>query len=196
MDNGTGSKPANEPMLRRLLQRHIPHQDTLKRKRSLRLLHPIIANTSLWVLTRRSVGNAFMVGLFCALLPIPFQMVLAACGAWLLRCNLPLCVGLVWLTNPLTMPLIFYGNYRLGSFILDTPVQSAPNHLSTHWFAAKMIDILPILFLGSLVSAIVIGVVSNILVRLIWRWQVARSWKRRTKRRRDQREAIHRNTLI
>ncbi|SHF52380.1 hypothetical protein SAMN02745148_02891 [Modicisalibacter ilicicola DSM 19980] len=182
-------------MLRRLLQRHMPHQETLKRNRSLRFMGPVIANTSLWVLTRRSVGNAFMVGLFCALLPIPFQMALAACGAWLLRCNLPLSVGLVWLTNPLTMPLIFYGNYRLGTWLLDTPVQPAPDHLSTHWFAAQMVDILPILFVGSLVSAMVIGVLSNVLLRLVWRWQVARSWKRRARRRCSQREALHQNTL-
>lgn len=171
-------------MPRRLLQRYMPHPDTLKRTRSLRFLSHLMANTSLWVLTRHSVGNAFMVGLFCALLPIPFQMVVAALGAWLLRCNLPLSVGLVWLTNPLTMPIVFYGNYRLGAWLLDTPARHVPDHLSTQWIAAQMLDILPVLLFGSLVAAVVVGLTSNLMIRLLWRWHVARSWKRRTQRRR------------
>lgn len=171
-------------MPRRLIQRYMPHPDTLKRTRSLRFLSHIIGNASLWVLTRRSVGNAFMVGLFCALLPIPFQMVLAAFGAWLLRCNLPLSIGLVWLTNPLTMPIIFYGNYRLGAWLLNTPARHVPDRISTHWVAEQMMDILPILLFGSVVSAIVAGLASNVIVRLLWRWQVSRSWKRRARRRR------------
>ena len=110
-------------------------------------------------------------------------MVVAACGSRLLRCNLPLSVGLVWLTNPLTMPIIFYGNYRIGAWLLNTPPRHMPNHMSTQWIANQMIDILPALLTGSLVAAIVVGLASNALIRLIWRWQVSRSWKRRARRR-------------
>ncbi|MBZ9538534.1 DUF2062 domain-containing protein [Modicisalibacter tunisiensis] len=176
-------------MPRRLLQRYMPQPETLQRNRSLRFMSHLIGNASLWMLTRRSVGNAFMVGLFCALLPMPFQMVVAAAGAWLLRCNLPLSVGLVWLTNPLTMPLIFYGNYRLGAWLLNTPARPAPDQFSTHWIAAKMAEILPPLLLGSLVAAVVTGVVANVAIRLIWRWHVARNWRRRQRRRRRARTA-------
>ncbi len=171
-------------MPRRLLQRYMPHPETLKRNRSLRFMGHLIGDASLWMLTRRSVGNAFMVGLFCALLPIPFQMVVAVCGARLFLCNLPLSVGLVWLTNPLTMPLIFYGNYRLGAWLLDTPPRHMPDHMSTQWIANQMTDILPALLVGSLAAAVVIGVSGNVIIRLIWRWQVARSWKRRARHRR------------
>lgn len=183
MDNGPVPEPASDLMPRRLLQRYMPHPETLKRNRSLRFMGHLVGDASLWVLTRRSVGNAFMVGLFCALLPIPFQMVVAACGSRLLRCNLPLSVGLVWLTNPLTMPIIFYGNYRIGAWLLDTPARHMPDHLSTQWIANQMVDILPALLIGSLVAAIVVGVTGNVLIRLIWRWQVSRSWKRRARRR-------------
>ena len=82
-------------MPRRFLQRYMPKPDTLRRQRSLRFMAPLIADPGLWLLTRRSVANAFSVGLFCAMLPIPFQMVVAALGARLSRCNLALSVGLV-----------------------------------------------------------------------------------------------------
>jgi uncharacterized protein (DUF2062 family) len=171
-------------MPRRFLQRYMPHPDALKGNRSLRFMRHLIGDASLWMLSRRTVANAFMIGVFCALLPIPFQMVLAAGGACLLRCNLPLSIGLVWITNPLTMPIIFYGNYRLGAWLLATPPRAAPDTLSTQWVAEQLVDILPALALGSLVAAVVAGLAANAGIRLIWRWQVSRSWRRRRKERR------------
>lgn len=173
-------------MPRRFLQRYMPHPETLRRQRSLRFMSHLIGNPALWVLSRRSVANAFSVGLFSAMLPIPFQMVVAACGAWLVRANLPLSVGLVWITNPLTMPLIFYGNYRLGAWLMDTPAREAPARLSTRWIAEQMADILPALAVGSVATAIALAIFGNLVIRLIWRWQVSRSWKRRTRRRQRQ----------
>lgn len=177
-------------MPRRFLQRYMPRPDTLKRRRSLRFMAPLIADPRLWVLTRRSVANAFSVGIFCALLPIPFQMVAAAVGARLSRCNLALAVGLVWITNPLTMPLIFYANYRLGALFFDTPVREAPVRLSTRWIAEQMHDILPALFVGSLISAVILAALANVAIRLIWRWHVSRHWRRRQRKRRQRRARI------
>ena len=171
-------------MPRRFLQRYMPHPETLRRQRSLRFMSHLIGNPALWVLSRRSVANAFSVGLFSAMLPIPFQMVVAACGAWVARANLPLSVGLVWITNPLTMPLIFYGNYRLGAWLMNTPAREVPERLSTRWIAEQMADILPALAVGSVVSAIVLALLGNLMIRLIWRWHVSRSWKARHRRRR------------
>src|SRR5690625_4433946 len=134
-------------MPRRFLQRYMPNPETRRRQRSLRFMSKLIGDTGLWILSRRSVANAFSVGLFTAMLPIPFQMVVAAFGAWLFRCNLPLSVGLVWTTNPLSMPLLFYGNYRIGASLMNTPAREAPTQASTPWAAERMADILPALAL-------------------------------------------------
>ncbi|MDR5901314.1 DUF2062 domain-containing protein [Halomonas icarae] len=171
-------------MPRRLLQRYMPHPDALRRQRSLRFMSALIGDPALWVLSRRSVANAFSVGLFSAMLPIPLQMAIAAGGAKLARCNLPLSVGLVWVTNPLTMPLIFYANYRLGAWLMNIPGREAPERLSPHWVAERLGDILPALALGSVVMAVILALVGNLAVRLLWRWQVSRSWKARHRRRR------------
>lgn len=191
MHNSPGLEAASlSSMPRRLLQRYLPHPDALRRRRSLRVVSHLIGNPSLWVLTRRSVANAFSIGLFSALLPIPFQMLVAAAGSWLVRCNLPLSIGLVWITNPLTMPLIFYGNYRLGTWLLDMPVREAPERISTRWIAEQLVEILPTLALGSLVAAVAIAALANLAIRLVWRWQVSRNWKARARRRRHQRPAV------
>lgn len=177
-------------MPRRFFLRYMPKPDTLKRQRSLRFIAPLIADPRLWQLTRRSVANAFSVGLFCAMLPIPCQMVAAALGARFSRSNLALAVGLVWITNPLTMPLFFYGNYWVGTFFLDTPVREAPSRLSTQWLAEQMHNIMPALLLGSLVSAVVLAIMANVAVRLVWRWHVSHHWKRRRQKRRQRRARV------
>ncbi|CAN0551976.1 unnamed protein product [Ectocarpus sp. 12 AP-2014] len=177
-------------MPRRFLQRYMPKPDTIRKQRSLRFMAPLIADPGLWLLTRRSVANAFSVGVFCAMLPIPFQMVVAALGARLTRCNLALSIGLVWITNPLTMPLIFYGNYRIGTFMLGEPVREAPSRISTRWIAEQMHDIMPPLIVGSLVTAIILAIFVNVAIRLIWRWHVSHNWKRRRLKRRQRRSQI------
>jgi uncharacterized protein (DUF2062 family) len=73
---------------------------------------------------------AFFVGLFLAFIPVPGQMVLAALGAVMLRCNLPISVGLVWITNPLTVPAIFYLAYQVGALIIDVPLKEVEFVLS------------------------------------------------------------------
>ncbi|WP_110664896.1 DUF2062 domain-containing protein [Salinicola halophilus] len=170
-------------MSRRWLQRFIPTREKLQHARSLRFMRHWLDDPALWVLTRRSVAGACTVGLFAAMLPIPFQMVLAAVGAYGFRGNLPLSVSLVWLTNPLTMPVIFYFNYRVGAWLLDYPAREVPQHISTAWIADQMTHLVVPLYVGSIVVGLLLALSSNVIVRLVWRWQIARSWRRRARRR-------------
>lgn len=169
-------------MLRHYIKRYLPDPDTIRRRRALRLIHPLLSNPALWAVSRRSVANGISVGLFCALLPIPFQMLVAALGAWWLRGHLTLALALVWLTNPLTMPVVFYVTYRIGAFTLNMPPRELPDQVSVSWFANQLIDAMPALVLGSLICALTLGLVANILTRLVWRWHVL--YRRRRKRRR------------
>ncbi|RKR06368.1 hypothetical protein C7446_1310 [Kushneria sinocarnis] len=169
-------------MRRQLLQRYLPDPERLRRYRSLRFVHPLIDKRALWQVSRHTIANAVSVGLFCALLPIPCQMLVAALGAWIMRANLPLSIALVWLTNPLTMPVVFYTTYRVGAWVLQRPIMQLPDQLSVQWFATQLTDAMPSLILGSLICAMVIGALANILTRLIWRWQITRLWRRRRHR--------------
>lgn len=169
-------------MLRYYLKRYLPDPETIRRRRSLRLIHPLLGNPALWVVSRKSVANGISVGLFCALLPIPCQMLVAALGVWWLRGHLPLALALVWLTNPLTMPVVFYVTYRVGAFVLHMPPRELPDQVSVSWFANQLIDAMPALLLGSLICGLVLGLVANLLARLGWRWHVL--YRRRRKRRR------------
>ena len=102
-------------MPKRLLKSFMPNAARIREIKSLQSLGDWIYEPNLWHLNRYSASMAFFVGLFVAFIPIPGQMPVAALVALLVRCNLPLAVGLVWLTNPVTMPPLFYMAYRVGA---------------------------------------------------------------------------------
>lgn len=104
-----------------LLKKYMPHTDTIKNHKNLQFLGEKLHDPNLWHLNRRSVSMAFAVGLFCAWIPTPGQMAIAALAAFYIRANLPISVALVWLTNPLTMPPLFYFAYLVGLSVLNLP---------------------------------------------------------------------------
>ncbi len=109
--------------MKKTLKRISPNPEELKAHKHLGWLSEHLHNPSLWNFNRRSISKAFAVGLFFAFIPVPFQMLLAAPGAVIFSANLPLSVALVWITNPLTMPPIFYACYKLGAWVLDVGIE-------------------------------------------------------------------------
>lgn len=128
---------------------------------------------------------AFFVGLFLAFMPVPGQMVLAALMAILLRCNLPLSVSLVWITNPVTMPAIFFIAYKIGALIVDVPVRDIEFELSIHWLTTSLLTIWKPLLVGALVCGLFFGSVGYFVVNQLWRWRVAYYWHKRKKARKQ-----------
>ncbi|MEL0613270.1 DUF2062 domain-containing protein [Marinomonas arenicola] len=141
-----------------------------------------IYEADLWHLNRRSVAKAFLNGLFWAFIPMPFQMVVSALLAIPLRANIPLSIALVWITNPLTMPFVFYFNYKVGSLIMGGDDGKA-FHLSVEWIWAKLEHIWLPLYLGSVVSGLFFGILAYVTILLVWRIHVIKRWKERKKRR-------------
>ncbi|MGB1271490.1 MAG: DUF2062 domain-containing protein [Endozoicomonas sp.] len=170
-------------MAKKLIQRYLPDPATIKENRYLRFLGSALYDANLWQLNRRSAATAFFVGIFCAFIPMPFQMVPAAALAILFRCNLPLAVALVWITNPLTMPAMFYFTYKVGCLILHIPVSEASFELTVQGVGAGLAKIWKPLYLGSLISGFIGGLICYLLIRLYWRWNVVQHWRQRRKRR-------------
>jgi len=170
-------------MPKHLLKRFTPNREALHRHRHLRIFGSLLHAPDLWHLNRRSAAGAFAVGLFVAFVPVPFQMLLAAGGAILFRVNLPLSVALVWLTNPITMPPIFYFCYRVGATLLGHPSQSFVFSLPGKELLASLNGILTPFLLGCLVCGSVAAALGYLGIRGLWRWRVVRQWQRRRARR-------------
>ncbi len=156
----------------------------LRRHKVLSILGDWLHDPNLWHLNRRSVSGAFAVGLFCAWVPVPFQMLLAALAALPLRVNLPLSVALVWVTNPLTMPVMFYAAYKVGAWILGDAAAGAAvaPEFSWHWLASVMAGAWRPFLVGSFVLGVFSAALGHVGVLLFWRWHVLRQWHRRRRR--------------
>ena len=111
---------------------------------------------------------------------------MAAAVAIVARSNLPISVSLVWLTNPVTMPPIFFAQYKVGTLLLGAPERSMPMELSFTWLMSELQHIWQPLLLGSLIVGTVIAGLGYVLTLLYWRIWVSRNWQRRKLRRRRQ----------
>lgn len=77
--------------------------------------------TYLWEFRRRNVLAGIWVGWIVALIPIySMQMLVAFLISIPARANCIIAMALQWVTNPITIPFILYGQYSLGDFILRT----------------------------------------------------------------------------
>ena len=156
----------------------MPDHEKIRQQRCLGCLGKYLYDRSLWHLNRHSVAGAFFVGLIAAFIPVPFQMLIAAVMAIALHVNIPLSVALVWLTNPLTMPPLFYIAYRTGVWALGQPVQSFQFELSTHWLMEHLAQSWQPFLLGCLICGLVAGTFGYFFVRLGWRAYVVVKWRR------------------
>ena len=111
-------------------------------------------------------------------------MVLGAVGAIIWRVNLPISAGLVWLTNPVTIPPVFYFAYKLGTWILNTPLRKGITfELSLQWIMGELTVIWQPFLLGCFVLGAASAVLGNMMIRLMWRMHVVRYLKRKRLKR-------------
>ena len=147
-----------------------------------RLFGSLLHDPNLLHLNRRSVSGAFFVGLFMAFVPLPSQMILAAAVAIWWRVNLPISVGLVWLTNPITIPPVFYFAYKVGAWTLNTPVQTLKFELSWEWLTTELATKWEPFLLGCFICGMLSGILGYAAIRLLWRINIASQWAARKKR--------------
>ncbi len=169
-------------MPRNLIKKYLPKPSQIKDNKFLKVFGPVIHEPMLWHLTRRSVAKAFIVGLFFAFWPVPFQMVLAAAGAIVLRANLPLSVALVWITNPVTMPFLFGIAYFVGIFALGESGNGFEFELSWQWLETNLTSLWQPLLLGCAICGVVAATTGYLFINLFWKWHVMNAWKNRRNR--------------
>ena len=169
--------------MRDRLRRLIPSRNKLHDLSALRPVAHLLNRPEVWHLNRRGVSGAAFVGLFSAFIPVPSQMLLAAIIAIYVRVNLPISVALVWITNPITIPPMIYGSYRVGAWVLGTDVTELEVELSLDWVLANFVAIGKPLFVGSVICGLIAGSIGFTASHFIWRNRVIRQWRKRRRLR-------------
>lgn len=170
-------------MAKKIFKRWLPDPAEFKKRPALNFMSHLLHDPNLFHLNRHSVSGAFFIGLFTAFLPILGQMPIAALLALICRVNLPLAVALVWISNPVTIPPIFFATYELGRWILDSPSVAFSMEFSRDWFTNEFTKLWQPLVVGSLLCGVVFGGLGYISIQVFWRWHVLRNWEKRKQRR-------------
>lgn len=169
-------------MPKKFLRKYLPDPHKITQSRSLGIFGQRLHDPNLWHMNRKSVSMAFLVGLIIMWLPVPGQMVFAAGAAMLLRCNLPISVVLVWITNPLTMGPMYYFAYKLGNWMLGQPVNHIEFETSFEWITEQMGVIGKPLILGCLTLSLSSGLIGFSVIRLLWRLHIIQYLKEKEQR--------------
>lgn len=159
----------------------MPDPNTVMENKWLRVLAPLVNDPNLLHFNRRSVSAGMCVGVFAAFIPLPVQMFVAIALSLAARGNIAVAAAATWISNPFTYGPLYYVCYLIGVFFLGEPL--GPNgqplvfELSTLleniWTIGK-----PLLF-GCAITGIILGLLSYISVRYIWRLHILSHWKAR-----------------
>jgi uncharacterized protein (DUF2062 family) len=166
-----------DPMPKDFIKKYMPDPEAIRKIKNLQFLGDGLHDPELWRLSRRSVSMAFAVGLFCAWIPVPGQMAISATGAFYFRANLPIAVGLVWITNPITMPALFYFAYLIGLNILNLP--AFPFSLETVLSG----ELLTPFLVGCLTLGVLCSLGGYFGIVFFWQYLVEKKWAARKRNR-------------
>lgn len=171
--------------MKRWITRILPDPGLVRASRFVGLFGSLLTDANLWHLNRRSTAGGVAVGLFVMFMPPVGQILLATAAAIRLRVNLPIAVALVWLSNPLTFPPLYYFAYLIGCLLIGRPIPPFRTQFWLDWH--NWLGVLGPLSLGCLVCAIVAATLGYFTVQFLWRWNLrARVRQRRAKHHRLQ----------
>ena len=121
---------------------------------------------------RKMVSKAVFFGLFIAFIPMPMQMVAVLALMPFVKFNVPIALAMCWLSNPLTMPPMYYMEYMTGSFFLGSEI--APVEMSVEWFSDNIDNIFIPLYVGTAFYSVVGSSLAYYVVNHFWKESVHR----------------------
>jgi uncharacterized protein (DUF2062 family) len=124
---------------------------------------------------RRMVSKAVFFGLFIAFIPMPMQMLAVLSLMPFVKFNVPIGLAMCWLSNPFTMPPMYYMEYLTGSFFLGS--EPLKVEMTLEWFTQNIDNIFVDLYVGTFFYSIVGSSLGYWLVNHFWRSSVHKDKK-------------------
>ncbi len=165
------------------LRRQRSFKRTVRRSQLFAVFGHHSLHRDIWRADRRSLTGGLALGLFITFTPtIPFQMLLAATGAILLKVNLPIALTACWITNPLTAVPVYMSAWRLGRSLIAriAPLDEFINLFVDGSLPGRFIRQSLYLWVGALVYAASAALLGYGLLHLLWGLgsRLADTWKR------------------
>ncbi|MBU0631342.1 DUF2062 domain-containing protein [bacterium] len=119
---------------------------------------------------RKNISRGVFIGLFIAFIPMPMQMLAVIAMIPFAKFNVPIAISMVWLSNPVTMPAMYYMEYLTGSFFLGT--QIAPVEMTMEWFTDNIKNIFLPLYVGTAFYSVTVSSAVYFLINYLWQRSV------------------------
>jgi len=130
---------------------------------------------------RRMVSRAVFLGIFIAFIPMPMQMLAVLAFMPIFRFNVPIALAMCWLSNPFTMPPMYYIEYLTGTFLLGVDVVDV--EMTIEWFSNNIDDIFIPLYVGTFFFSVIGSSLAYWAVNHFWHGSVHRDKKLHRKHR-------------
>ena len=132
-------------------------------------------------INRKAISRGVLIGLFWGFIPMPMQMLAVLAVTPFIKFNVPIAISMVWLSNPITMPFMYYMEYQTGNFLLGN--ESLDNiELTLDWFSNNWDKILMPLYVGTLPYAIGVSSIIYFIINKLWMDSVKKETSKRKKR--------------
>jgi hypothetical protein len=188
--------------MRKRLRKYLPDHETIRANRWLAPFQSSLLHPRLWHLNRHSAAGAVAVGLFCGLIPGPFQMLGAAVCAVAFKFNLPLALLVTLYTNPLTIVPLYLVAFGLGTTVVgllgtDTAGDHfvAPPDYGNDGLLAWLLSLIDWMMqlgkplaIGLVLLATILAIVGYFTTLFAWRLHLIRAKRQRAARRATNKE--------
>ncbi len=163
-----------ENVPRAKLKKVLPTHEKIKNQKMLKIFGKLLEKRKIWSLSRKRILGGVFIGVFVAFIPMPLQMLLVTFLAIVFSVNLPITILLVWISNPLTMPFIYYIEYELGNLLLNV---KDPIEFSFETMNENISDIAVSLYLGTFVISTIAAFLSVFILNILWIKEVKKKRK-------------------
>jgi hypothetical protein len=165
----------------------VPTRDELMASRWLSPFAARLSSPLIWRFNRRGVARGTALGLFSGFAVPVAQTPFAALFAVAARANLPVAALATFVTNPLTVPFIYYAAYLTGRRVLqvksDALFAMSPDAGMIERGLTWAVALAGPTFVGLLIFAVVSAALGYLAVQLGWRLWIGLRWRRRQRQR-------------
>ena len=116
--------------------------------------------------TRKMISRGAFIGIFIAMIPMPLQMLAVLLFTPFFKYNVPIAIIMCWITNPFTMPFIYYIEYLTGGYILGQEITDV--EITLEWFQNNLSNIIFPLYVGALFYSITLASLTYYLINRLW----------------------------
>ncbi|MCG6911294.1 MAG: DUF2062 domain-containing protein [Deltaproteobacteria bacterium] len=131
------------------------------------------------------IAMGMAIGVFIAFTPtIPFHTVLALCLAFILKGSKPAAAIGVWLSNPVTIPVLYYGSFKIGRLLLRKPLPYDVHLESIRALFGLGLDVTLAMLLGGAILGIIPAIIAYLAT-----YRIIGNLRKRSQRKKEGEDA-------